>query len=103
MFFNKKKSGYVYVVERTDKSGNKKLYTGGTSRNPYIRVGEHMKSQNSGNAKTWMGRGVKARLIGAQRSSNWRATEKTLKSYSPASKRRFAQAGAKKFNQNRWF
>jgi len=40
-----RKCWWVYVGESTKREGSKQIYTGITRRSPYIRWGEHMRSQ----------------------------------------------------------
>jgi len=73
----KKKSGSVYFLSSTRKSGRTKTYTGSTTRKVSTRVGEHKGS--IGKNKSWVGRGTRVKLIGSFPSKNPRKAEATVK------------------------
>ncbi len=95
------KAGKVYIGEVTFKSGEKKLYTGQTARSVRERVGEHMQAQNTGNTKSFTGKGVSFELKGSIFSQNRFKAEKTIKKMSPAKKRSIAKGGARQFRRKK--
>src|SRR3989344_3137836 len=100
MFFGKKKKGgYVYVAESTRPDGSKKLYVGKTTRTHSTRWGEHMRSQQSENKKSWTSRGTYFRPIGAVWSNNPDKAERTVKGMSPEQKRNFGREGARRYKK----
>lgn len=99
MWFGKKKKGYVYVAESTRRDGTRKIYTGKTTRSPYIRMGEHINSVKSPNKSSWVSKGERIRLIGAVRSSNPTKAEKTIKRMSPSQKKAIGRYGASKYSK----
>lgn len=93
----------VYVAESTRQDGSKKVYVGKTQRSPFVRWGEHMKSQSRENSKSWVSRGKFFRPIGAVWSSNPDKAEKTIKKLSPKSKIEIGRKGARKFKKSSWW
>jgi hypothetical protein len=48
-------AGWVYV---TRKDGSKSIYTGMTTKSPFVRWGEHIRNVRNGNKSSWVGRGT---------------------------------------------
>ena len=96
------KAGKVYVSEVTFPGGKKTIYTGQTKRSVFTRMGEHMHAQNTGNTKTYTGRGTTIKLIGSIFSNNRHKAEKTVKSLPREAKISLAKKGARKFKK-KWF
>ena len=97
----KSKAGHVYIAEVTSKSGKKSLYTGQTGRSVHERVGEHMAAQNSGDTKSFTGRGKSIKLLGSVFSSDRFKAEKTIKGLSPTKKRNIARKGARNYRRKK--
>jgi predicted GIY-YIG superfamily endonuclease len=89
-----KKIGKVYLGESTRVDGSKKVYTGITRRLVRMRLNEHINASKSVNSKTWVGRGVGFKLLGAFFSSNPERAEKTIKKLKPYQKRYLARGAA---------
>jgi hypothetical protein len=51
-------AGWVYVAESTRANGSKKIYTGMTTRSPYVRWGEHIRNVQKRNKSSWVGKGT---------------------------------------------
>ena len=103
LFTRKKKSkeGHVYIAESTRKDGSKKLYVGQTGRTPRTRMSEHISSVKSSSNSSWVSKGKNVRLLGSVKTSNRYTAERTIKSMSPASKRKLASVGAKRYKKRR--
>jgi hypothetical protein len=63
-------AGWVYVAESTRANGSKKIYTGITTRSPYVRWGEHIRNVQKRNKSSWVGKGTYFKPIGAVWSRN---------------------------------
>jgi predicted GIY-YIG superfamily endonuclease len=100
-FFSKKrkKPGMVYLGESTRKNGSKKIYTGMTRRSVKVRTKEHVASQSSANAKTWVSRGIGYKLKGAFFSKNPEKAERTVKKLKPHQKKYLARGVAMKYKR----
>ncbi|KAJ3323909.1 hypothetical protein HDV06_000885 [Boothiomyces sp. JEL0866] len=94
---SKSKAGYAYVGESTRQNGQIMLYTGMTQRTPWKRWGEHIKNVKSSNSKTWVGKGIYFKPLGAVWSRNVYKAEKTIKKMTPAQKRWFGRMAAKRY------
>lgn len=101
LFFNKKKKepGMVYFGESTRNDNSKKIYTGITRRPVKARWGEHISASKSKCSKTWTGRGIAFKPIGAFVSRNPEKAEKTIKKLKPHQKRYLARGAAMKYKK----
>jgi len=97
MVNNTKKGGWVYTGVSTRRDASKKIYTGITRKNPYKRWGEHISS--IGTDRSWVGRGIHFKPIGAVWSRNPEKTEKTVKSMKPEQKINFGKLGARRYSK----
>jgi hypothetical protein len=75
----KSKAGWVYTAKVGFKSGKETTYVGQTGRSVYKRIGEHMRNQNTGNTKSYVGRGVSVEPTSSFYSNNRFKAERTLK------------------------
>lgn len=75
----RQRRGHVYILESTRRNGRKMRYVGQTGRSVYIRVGEHIREVKRSDSKTWVGRGIWARLLGSFFSQNRFKAERTMK------------------------
>ncbi len=98
------KKGKIYLLESTRKDGTKKIYTGQTKRSVYERIGEHLRAVKNPKSKTYIGRGIRIRVLGSLFSNNRYKAEKTIKKMSPEVKRSLARKGAREYKKKRsWF
>jgi predicted GIY-YIG superfamily endonuclease len=93
-------AGWVYVAESTREDGSKSIYTGMTTRSPYVRWGEHIDNVRNGNKSSWVGKGTYFKPLGAVWSSNAPKAEKTIKSFSSDQKRSFGSYAARRYYGN---
>jgi predicted GIY-YIG superfamily endonuclease len=95
------KSGHVYIAEITFRNGRKKIYVGQTGKTVYKRIGEHFRNQNEMNIRSYVGKGVKFRLIGSLYSKNRFKAEKTIKKLPRRGKIYLGREGAKEWKKTK--
>lgn len=105
MWFGKKKKtgGTVYLGESTRSNGSKQMYTGITRRPVQVRWREHINASKSANSKTWTGKGIGFRPMGAFFSRNPEKAERTIKGLKPYQKRYLARGSAMKYKKRNAF
>ncbi|MEK6827488.1 MAG: hypothetical protein AABX99_03325 [Nanoarchaeota archaeon] len=96
-----KKIGKVYLGESTRINGSKKIYTGITRRSVRTRWKEHINASKSVNSKTWVGKGLNFKPLGAFFSKNPEKAEKTIKNLKPHQKKYLARGAAIKYYKQR--
>lgn len=86
------KSGFVYIAESERQNGDTKIYVGMTGRPVHERVAEHRREVETGNRRTWCGRGRAFRLLGFRFVDDRYQKERELKKLSPDKKRELAKS-----------